>query len=162
MEINKAAGTNDVVAATTSINYSGTLVVNNLGGTLADGDVFKLFEAPEGTYAGVFEAIELPALAGPNLFWDTTQLAVDGTIRVYTPKPTVTAFGVDGNNLYLTGDNGGNTSTHYIVVTATDVTTPANLWTPVVTNTFAMDGTFGFTNAVNPATPARFFRVKTP
>lgn len=162
MEINKTAGTNDVVAATASITYSGTLVVNNLSGTLADGDVFRLFEAPEGAYFGAFEAIELPALVGPNLFWDTTQLTVDGTIRVYTPKPVITSFGMDGGNLYLAGNNGGNTSTHYIVLTSTNVAAPANLWTPVVTNTFAFDGSFGFTNAVNPATPARFFRVKTP
>ncbi|MGC3956864.1 MAG: autotransporter-associated beta strand repeat-containing protein [Verrucomicrobiota bacterium] len=162
MEIHKANGTNDSVFAINSLSYGGALVVNNLGGTLADGDVFKLFDAPAGNYSGAFESIQLPALAGPNLFWDTTQLTVDGTIRVYTPKPVVTAFGLDGSNLYLTGNNGGNTSTHYIVLTSTNVAAPANLWTPVVTNTFAGDGSFGFTNAVNPATPARFFRVKTP
>jgi autotransporter-associated beta strand protein len=162
MEINKTAGTNDSIVATSTITYSGTLVVNNLGGPLADGDVFKLFVAPEGSYFGAFEAIELPALSGPDLFWDTSNLTVDGTIRVYTPKPAITGFGMDGGNFFLTGTNGGNTSTHYIVVTSTNVATPANLWTPVVTNTFAGDGTFGFTNAVNLATPARFYRVKTP
>jgi fibronectin-binding autotransporter adhesin len=162
MEIDKANGTNDSVAALNSISYGGVLVVNNLGGTLADGDVFKLFDAPVSSYSGAFESIELPVLTGPNLFWDTTQLTVDGTVRVFTPKPAITAYGVDGNNIYLTGNNGGNTSTHYIVLTATNVTTPANLWTPVVTNAFAFDGSFGFTNAINPATPARFFRVKTP
>ncbi len=162
MEIHKANGTNDSVVALNSISYGGALVVNNLGGTLADGDVFKLFDAPAGNYSGAFESIELPTLTGPNLFWDTTQLAVDGTIRVYTPKPVVTAFGLDGSNLYLTGNNGGNTSTHYIVLTSTNVAAPANLWTPVVTNTFEFDGSFGFTNAVNPATPAQFYRIKTP
>ena len=162
MEIHKANGTNDSVVALNSISYGGALVVNNLGGTLADGDVFKLFDAPAGNYSGAFESIELPALTGPNLFWDTTQLAVDGTIRVYTPKPVVTAFGLDGSNLYLTGNNGGNTSTHYIVLSSTNVAAPANLWTPVVTNTFEFDGSFGFTNAVNPATPALFYRIKTP
>ncbi len=162
MEIHKSAGTNDSVVAVTYISYGGALVVNNLGGTLADGDVFKLFDAPEGSYYGAFDTIELPALTGPYLFWDTTRLTVDGTIRVYTPKPVITEFGLDGSNLYLAGNNGGNTSTHYIVVTSTDVAAPANLWTPVVTNAFEFDGSFGFTNAVNPATPARFFRVKTP
>lgn len=159
MELDKANGTNDSVVGLTSVNYAGNLIVTNLGGTLADGDVFKLFDAL--SYGGAFETIELPALTAPNL-WDVSSLTVDGTIRVYTPKPVVTGFGVDGGNLYLTGNNGGNTSTHYIVVTSTDVTAPANTWTPVFTNTFEFDGSFGFTNAINPATPARFFRVKTP
>lgn len=162
MEIHKANGTNDAVYALNFVSYGGALVVANLGGTLVDGDTFKLFDAPPGNYFGAFDTIELPTLTGPYLIWDTSRLTVDGTISVYLPKPTVTEFGIDGGNLYITGNNGGNTSTHYIVVTSTSVTAPAASWTPIFTNTFAFDGSFGFTNAINPATPARFFRVKTP
>jgi fibronectin-binding autotransporter adhesin len=159
MEIDKANSTNDSVVGLTSVTYGGNLVIVNLGGTLADGDVFKLFDAPLGNYAGVFETIALPTL-GANLFWETNSLLVDGTVRVYTPRPTIVSFGVDGGNFYLTGNNGGNTSPQYIVVTSTNVAT-AN-WTPVVTNAFAFDGTLAFTNAINPAEPARFYRLKTP
>lgn len=161
MEIHKANGTNDSVFGLNAVTYGGTLVVNNLGGTLADGDVFKLFDATPGNYYGAYESMQLPAL-GALLFWDTSRLTVDGTIRVYTPRPTITASGVDGNKIYLTGNNGGNTSTHYVVLTATNVSLPLSAWTPVLTNTFDGGGNFAFTNTVNTAEPARFYTVKTP
>ena len=126
MEINKAAGTNDAVVGLASVTYGGTLVINNLAGTLADGDSFKLFDSA--SYAGAYDTLQLPAL-GPFLFWDTSTLTVDGTIRVFTPRPGVTAFGIDGSNFFLTGTNNGNTSTHYIIVTATALTVPLASWT---------------------------------
>ncbi len=136
----------------------GTLVVNNLAGTLAEFDSFKLFDAA--SYAGAYDFLELPVL-GADLFWDTSKLTINGTISVIRLRPAITELGVDGGNFFLTGTNGGNTSTHYIVVTSTDVTVPLASWTPVVTNTFS-GGNFTFTNAVNTAEPTRFYNVKTP
>ncbi len=45
MEINKSSLTNDQLLVSGSLNYGGTLVVTNLGGTLAGGDSFQLFHA---------------------------------------------------------------------------------------------------------------------
>lgn len=59
-----------------------------------------------------------------------------GTIRVIRLRPAITEFGMNGSNFFLNGTNGGNTSTHYIIVTATDLTVPLASWTPVVTNLF--------------------------
>ncbi|HEX5222383.1 MAG TPA: autotransporter-associated beta strand repeat-containing protein, partial [Verrucomicrobiae bacterium] len=109
MEIHKAAATNDSIVGLQFVSYGGTLVVSNLGGTLAEGDAFKLFDATPGAYFGAFEFMELPAL-GPDLYWDTSGLVVDGTIRVYKPRPSIQSFGIDGNQFFLTGTNGGNTS----------------------------------------------------
>ena len=159
MEINKSLGTNDSVVGLSSVSYGGTLVVNNLAGTLAEFDSFKLFDAA--SYTGAYDTIELPAL-GAALFWDTSKLLVNGTISVIRLRPAISGFGVDGSNFFLTGTNGGNTSTHYIIVTATALTVPLASWTPVVTNTFDGGGNFAFTNAVNTAEPTRFYNVKTP
>jgi autotransporter-associated beta strand protein len=159
-EIDKANGTNDAVVGLSSVVYGGVLIVTNLGGTLAEGDTFKLFEAAPGSYSGAFESITLPGLSG-NLYWNTNNLAVDGTLSVAAPRPAVTGAGIDAGNFYLVGNNGGVTNTEYVVLTATDVTTPAASWIPVETNTFELDGTFGFTNAVNTAEPARFYWVRT-
>jgi hypothetical protein len=159
-EIDKANGTNDAVVGLSSVVYGGVLIVTNLGGTLAEGDTFKLFEAAPGSYSGAFESITLPGLSG-NLYWHTNNLAVDGTLSVAAPRPAVTGAGIDAGNFYLVGNNGGVTNTEYVVLTATDVTTPAASWIPVETNTFELDGTFGFTNAVNTAEPARFYWVRT-
>ena len=79
MDINKTAGTRDVFATPGALTLGGTLVVTNLGGTFANGDSFALFEA--GSFAGTFAAYTLPAL-DTGLEWDTSGLAVNGTLRV--------------------------------------------------------------------------------
>ena len=56
MELDKSAGTNDVVVADT-VSYGGTLVVTNLAGTLAVGDTFKLFTA--GSHSNNFAGVVL-------------------------------------------------------------------------------------------------------
>jgi hypothetical protein len=56
MELDKGAGTNDVVAADT-VSYGGMLVVTNLAGTLAAGDTFKLFTA--GSHSNNFAGVVL-------------------------------------------------------------------------------------------------------
>ena len=79
MEIDKATGTSDLVQGLTSVTYGGTLNVTNLAGTPALDDTFTLFSAA--SYAGSFAAFNLPSLPAA-LTWDTSQLAVNGSIRV--------------------------------------------------------------------------------
>ena len=83
MEINKAGAsrTSDLVACGGVLTYGGTLTVLASGDTLAEGDSFHLFSA--GTFSGSFASFNLPALP-QCLFWDTSTLLVDGTIRVIT------------------------------------------------------------------------------
>src|SRR6185369_7373892 len=61
--------------------YGGTLTLVASGDPLASGDSFNLFDAA--TYSGAFATLTLPAL-GAGLAWDSSQLIVDGTIRVST------------------------------------------------------------------------------
>ena len=62
------------------IFLKGTLVVTT-GGTskLTDGDSFKIFQGA--SYHGAFSGFELPPLP-VGLVWDTTRIAVDGTLGV--------------------------------------------------------------------------------
>ena len=71
------------VRGLTSVTYGGTLTVTNLGGTFADGDTFSLF--PAGSYAGSFSSITLPPPPGA-LVWDTSKLAVNGSIKIVLPS----------------------------------------------------------------------------
>jgi fibronectin-binding autotransporter adhesin len=79
MELNAAAGTNDLVRGLTSVNYGGTLTLSNLAGTITVSNTFKLFSA--NSYSGVFAALS-PASPGQGLTWNTNTLATDGTLRV--------------------------------------------------------------------------------
>jgi autotransporter-associated beta strand protein len=91
-----ASVTNDQVAGITTLNLGGDLEVNVVG-TLTGGEVFKLFTAA--TITGGFANVYLPDLTAP-LGWDTTRLAVDGTLLVTggTPQPP-TLVAAQTNNL---------------------------------------------------------------
>ena len=84
-----------------SMTYGGTLVVNNVGGTLALGDSFTLFPAIGG---GGFASLILPTL-GNGLAWqDNSQ--VDGSIKVIagsTPPSIVTDLSGATNYTYVGG-----------------------------------------------------------
>ena len=84
MRIDKAAGpvlTSSLLTGMAGVTYGGTLEVTATGATLALGDTFTLFTLGSGAYGGVFRSYDLPALPA-GLSWDTSQLAVNGTIKV--------------------------------------------------------------------------------
>ncbi len=85
MHINKALQTNDQLQTAGVLTYGGTLIVTNLGGTLASGDSFKLFNAS--SYSGNFTALILPPLVG--LGWNTNGLA-NGVLSVGPTAPQIT------------------------------------------------------------------------
>ena len=79
-------------------------MVTNLGGTLAAGDSFRLFSA--NSYGGHFASASLPPLV-PGLYWDSSQLAVNGTVRVATaPALSVSFSGSWLSLLWPTGYTG--------------------------------------------------------
>ena len=93
--------TNSQLVSATALSYGGALVVTNLGGTLAAGDSFRLFSA--GSYSGHFASMSMPALA-PGLYWDTSQLPVNGSVRVAAlPALSVSLNGSWLNLLWPTG-----------------------------------------------------------
>ncbi len=150
------SGTNDAVTSTTgSITCGGTLNLVNISTTpLAAGDTFQILSA--GSISGSFAAIT-PATPGAGLAWDTAQLG-SGIISVVS-RPTITSVAASGGNLVLSGTNGPASRTYY-VLTSTNVAAPLATWTPIATNTFDANGAFSFTNAINPATPKRFYSLK--
>ncbi|HWQ93398.1 MAG TPA: hypothetical protein VN673_17140, partial [Clostridia bacterium] len=80
IEYNKDMGTNDNVRGLSSVAYGGTLVLTNTGfTTLVPGDSLKLFYA--GSYSGAFDSI-VPAVPASGLKWNTSSLAVNGTLSV--------------------------------------------------------------------------------
>ena len=82
--------TSDLVQGVTTLTYGGVLNVTATGGAIAGGDSWDLFNAT--AFAGVFSSVNLPTLTG-GLTWNTSQLAVNGTISVNSvPEPGAMAL----------------------------------------------------------------------
>ncbi len=158
VEINKSDSVIDNVTGLTGVSYGGTLVISMVQGTLANGDSFKLFDAPPGSYSGAFEAI-IPETPGNGLRWDLSSLTVDGTLKVTLPGVRIASFGFDAGNLSASG-SGGTPFAEYQVLTSTNVAAPLAEWETNATAQFDGSGSFSFTTPLDPAPPRRFFRLQ--
>jgi len=166
MKLDKANATNDLLVSFGSITYGGTLVITNLSTALAVGDAFQLFSA-SGGFNGSFSAIQ-PASPGSGMSWDTSSLAVDGTLKIATgpitgptTNATITSVMLSGTNLLVHGTNNNvpNTTGRYVILTSTNIAKPLSSWTPVLTNTFT-GGTFDYTNPIVPGTLQQYIDVQ--
>jgi autotransporter-associated beta strand protein len=161
VEIDKGNAANDLLRATTSITYGGTLNLTNLTGKLAGGDSFKLFDAP--SYSGSFANIQ-PPTPGPAMVWDISSLIQDGTLKVIStavPQPEIGRISLSSGNVLVSG-TGGTAGASYYVLTSTNIVLPLANWTPLATNVFDANGNFAFTNAVNRSFPQQFFLLQLP
>jgi len=157
IEINKAAGTRDLLAVGRTLTYGGTLQVTNLAGPLANGDSFKIFNA--GAYAGSFNSLVLPVLSA-GLTWTTSSLRTNGTIAIVksvSSIPTNIAYTISGNNLTLSWP------VSHIGWTLQTQTNPlsaglSSIWFPVPGSANTNFMTF----PVNPTNPTVFYRLSWP
>jgi len=76
----------DLVTGMTSVSYAGTLVIlpSGLGTAVTNGASAQLFSA--GSYSGAFNAI-VPPNPGPGLYWNTSQLTVNGVLAITNVSP---------------------------------------------------------------------------
>ncbi len=148
MKLNKSGSvaTSDNINAPAGITYGGTLSLSVLSGTLTGGETFQLFTS--GTLGGGSFTLS-PATPGPGLTWNTSNLAVNGTLSVVAtalPKLTLTA-GSTPNTLTLSSSQAGT------LYSAPAVKGPYTVVGPI-------NGSV--TINVSPSTPAQFYRVTVP
>ncbi len=160
MEVSNDGGlTNDAVAVAGALTYGGTLQIVVTGTTkLAVNDTVDLFDWS--TRSGSFANVTLPT----TYLWDTSQLEVDGTIRVTAViSPVFATPGLSGNDFLLSG-SGGVPGNSYRIFASTNVAAPLINWIPIATNSFNGSGGFNFTvtNALNSGKPYQFFFLSTP
>jgi autotransporter-associated beta strand protein len=160
MKLNKSVSpSNDVLAVTGMLTYGGTLDLTNIGtGTLTYGDSLKLFSA--GSYSGAFSNI-VPATAGAGLAWNTSLLAVNGTLSVTYAPPTFAGAVLSGTNFTFLVTDSVAGATNYIL-TSTNLVLPLTNWTRLATNVFDAGGNLAFTNGVDQNQPARFYLLQLP
>jgi fibronectin-binding autotransporter adhesin len=156
MEINRGLTPNADKLVAQTINMAGTtIVITNRGGNLQAGDTFDLFDGPI-TDGGV------TVLGPPGTSFDTSQLAVNGTVRVTSAPvpPQITGITPEaGTNIVVRGIGGISFGTYH-VLTSTNVAAPLATWVPVATNLFEFDGTFSFTNIINRELGREFFLIQ--
>jgi autotransporter-associated beta strand protein len=102
LEVNLTTKTNDTIRGLATVVFNGgTLLVTNLGAqVITNGSAFKFFFATNYTLNAVSVMPPVPAL---GLAWDTSQLAISGTLRVMpvnTAPPTLAATS-SGSSLTL-------------------------------------------------------------
>jgi hypothetical protein len=143
-----------------ALGGSGTLMLTNIGGTLAPGDSFQLFNAS--SYGVAFTNI-LPAIPRVGLGWDTTSLNASGTLKVTTgslpPSPGITGVTLSGGSLVMSGTNGVRGGTYY-VLTSTDPSLPLASWSRIATNVFDTSGNFICTNTMTAGSPQCFYLLQ--
>lgn len=98
IEVDKTAGTYDLITGINNLTYGGTLTATNLSGTLTTSDTFKIFSAT--TPAGDFSSI----LGSPGHFLRWSFDPASGVLSVVavTSSPTNITYTVSGGALNLT------------------------------------------------------------
>jgi autotransporter-associated beta strand protein len=92
---------------------------------------------------------------------NTGSSTVDLSIAPPGPQgPRITSITVSGTTLSIQGTN-GSLGGQYVLLGSTNVLLPFSQWTPLLTNSYAPDGTFNLTtNIVNPAAPKEFYLLR--
>ncbi len=141
------------------LELGGRLIVTNLDSTatLVAGKAFKLFSAAR--FTNWFANMKLPPLSA-GLRWDSSRLAVDGTIRVTASPPLI----LPPQFLPLISTNGSiviriQTVSGFTYVLESAASLPAANWTVVGTRS-GTGGLVTFSIPVDPAATQRFFRVR--
>ena len=158
MRVSHAGLASDQLVAT-NINYaSGTLTVVNAGGSLSVGDTFTLFK---GSLSGSFGTINLPSYTQ----WDTSQLAVNGTITVTNSfKPALSS--IDFSSLLSSGTitlnaTNGLAGGPLQVLTSTNLALPLAQWTTNSTANFDGSGNLtSFSITVDPTLPQLYLLLQ--
>lgn len=97
-----------------------------------------------------------------NGFSSTAGTAASVTIAqiVFAYSPGQNIFR-DGTNVVIVGTGGPPGGTYHLM-SSTNIALPISQWTSIVSNLFDGSGTFRYTNAINAAVPALFFRTALP
>jgi len=155
MEVNRNASPNADKLVASTIGLSGTIVITNTGFNLQVGDSFDLFDR--------VITDSFPVIQGPSgVTFDTSQLISDGivTVAAVPMPPAITSVVVESGTNLVSAGTGGSAFGVYQVLSSFDVAAPVATWTAVQTNLFDFDGSFSFTNVIDPDLSTELFLIQ--
>jgi autotransporter-associated beta strand protein len=158
MKLNRSGSpTSDKLVSPAGITYGGTLIATNVGAKLQVGDTFTLFG---GALSGSFSTIQLPGY----YTWDTSQLGVNGTIRVtgILSPPAISSVdfsALAGGTITLNATN-GTPNGLVNVLTTTNLTLPSISWTIAASTMFDGNGNLTVPITVDPTLPQLFIKLQ--
>ena len=78
---------------------------------------------------------------------------------VVKPQPAIVAASLAGGSFLMSGTNGFANATFYLLGSS-NVMLPLSQWTPLATNVFSTNGSFGVTNTINSGASQQFFMIQ--
>ncbi len=159
MEIGRVDGTvsNDQLIGVSNLTCGGVLQVQNIGtGILLAGDSFQLFSA--NTITGDFSSVVLPPL-WPGLDWDSSTLAVDGTLRVTGSiiPPRFNALELSETNAAIALEgSGGSPGFAYTIFSSTNLIE----WNAETSELFDDTGAFRIDLLTDPEQPCMYYMLE--
>jgi len=149
--------TSDRVVVAGALSAAGRI---NIVATASFGaGTYTLFTSSGGLTIGSLALGSLPA--GYNYALNT---ATPGQIKLVVTSTAPLMFGaatVSGNSFIASGSGGTPGGTYY-VISSTNAGLPVSSWPRRLTNAFAGNGNFAFTNSISAGTPQEFYRLQLP
>jgi len=159
-EVDLATHTNDMVSGLSEVKYGGTIEIQNVGsGAFGTGTVLKLFDSASYIDGPV---ILQPATPGYGLVWDTSMLAVDGTLHVVASATPPSMSGpsrlTDGNFGFTLN---GATGQQYSIFGTTNVALPMSSWSLLQSGTLP-SSSYLYRDLTATNYLQRYYRTSTP
>ncbi len=150
-----------VTNGTLTLATTTPLIINNTGAALGAGTYPIIGVTNAGSIAGTIPASITVAgggvVSGTKISVTINQNTLD--LVVTLPMPHITGMSLNGGTLILAATN-GTAGGQYVLLESTNLTTPFNLWTPVLTNVFDSNGNLNLTtNVINVGNPAEFYML---
>jgi hypothetical protein len=146
-----------------TLTLAGTtpLIINNTGVALGTGVYSIIGVTNAGSIAGTVPA-SVTVCGGGVVPGAKTSVAINQNelnLVVTIPVPRITGMSLNKGTLILSATN-GTAGGQYVLLESTNLTTPFNLWTPVLTNVFDNNGNLNLTtNVINVGNAAEFYML---
>lgn len=121
-------------------------------------DRLRVFAGGQSSAAQPYAELVLDEYRIGESFADVAPIVSNAPPVVVGPLRITNTFLVPGG--VVVAGNGGSNGASYLVLAATNLTTPLTNWMPVATNQFDAAGNFSATNPTTPGLPQQFFRLR--